>query len=498
MGETSRFGFTTIESTSQKLSDNSYKYPHGDRNLLDLLVQRAVELHRHTGEAASTLNPTAAPDLVASTSGGSIPGATRVYYRYTLLDAEGFESAASPESYVDTAAVVATPNAATLEVATTGGTLPAGMYQYQLSAYTTGINEETLPSTPISILVPVGTTTNEITLTLPSVPAGASGFNIYRKKPGGGMVFLAQVASGPATYIDNGSVTEDVNRLIPRANTTAGTNSVTVTLPSPAPDGFTWKLYRTYNSGNYDRSLLIHEVTPGEDQHIDIGLIPDLGKFPSVSQFVGQPPKIDLLYHTSGREYLFGRGLLADMPDIDEAIDGAYYLAVDDQGGTLYQADFNLATPQWIQAAAGVAHTHTTRILVGPFVLNDVDPAQVNVALDLLGSVVDAATPTEAFRTGVPMVRAGSVTGIVVRSSQARAGGSLTCEATVAGAGTGLTAVLDGSNTTFKATTQAAAVDAFVAGDLIGVRFTATTDWAPGTADVTVMVEVTVVSDIAS
>lgn len=99
------------------------------------------------------------------------------------------------------------------------------------------------------------------------------------------------------------------------------------------------------------------------------------------------------------------------------------------------------------------------------------------MALFLVGS---------ATRTSRVQVRAGSVLGVVVRSTEARTVGTLTAEATINGAATGLTAVLDGTNTTVKATTQAKDADAFAAGDQIGVTITTSADWAPATADVTV------------
>ena len=64
----------------------------------------------------------------------------------------------------------------------------------------------------------------------------------------------------------------------------------------------------------------------------------------------------------------------------------------------------------------------------------------------------------------------------------------MTVDATIDGTATGLQAVLDGTNTTFKATTQAKDADAFTAGQLIGVKITTSADWAPTTADIIVMV----------
>jgi len=115
---------------------------------------------------------------------------------------------------------------------------------------------------------------------------------------------------------------------------------------------------------------------------------------------------------------------------------------------------------------------------LGPWTQDNVPAAQAAVALQLYGGT----------RTSRLVVRPGSILGIVVRSSEARTAGTLTVEATKNDVGTGLTATLDATNVTVKATVQAKDADAFAAGDEIGVTITTSADWAPTTADVTVEV----------
>lgn len=121
------------------------------------------------------------------------------------------------------------------------------------------------------------------------------------------------------------------------------------------------------------------------------------------------------------------------------------------------------------------------RRLIGYWYQDNVAANQTNVALNLNGN---------ASRSELVTIRSGSVTGIVVRSNEARATGTLTVEVTINGVGTGLTAVLDATNTTAKATTQDPNLDTYNAGDRIGVRITTDNLWTPTTADITVMVEV--------
>lgn len=112
---------------------------------------------------------------------------------------------------------------------------------------------------------------------------------------------------------------------------------------------------------------------------------------------------------------------------------------------------------------------------------DNVAAGQSGVALNLGG---------DANRTELPVARAGSVVGIAVYSNEARTGGTLTVEVTIDGVGTGLTAVLDATNTQTHYNTQAAGLDTFTAGQRIGVKITTDAGWAPTTADITVEVEI--------
>jgi hypothetical protein len=133
------------------------------------------------------------------------------------------------------------------------------------------------------------------------LPSGATGFNIYRQKPGGsGYFWLTSTTS--STYNDTGSVTEDCNRVLPVRNSTNATNKVTVCLPGASPvvpADTTWKIYRTYNDGVWTNSVLkwVTEetfdgsgiITPCFD---DVGYATSLGNPPSAAQNVGSPAKV--------------------------------------------------------------------------------------------------------------------------------------------------------------------------------------------------------------
>jgi hypothetical protein len=295
-GSTSNYGLKKL-GAGEHLSDDGYKYTSADRDQIDTLLKLGAETHHHTGAAPSSYSATA-PTLTLSTTGGVLPAGTRIWYAYTYVDANGSETGLSTSDYVDTAAPVSNPAAPTLTSTATTGTLIPGNYYYVLSAYTGSSASETQATNPNYITVPAGTNTNKITLTLPTPPAGATGFNIYRQKPGSSGYFWLTTAVG-SSYVDNGSVTEDCNRVLPTRNSTNSTNKVTVELPGAVPADTTWKIYRTTNDGIWTNSVLkwvIEETFDGSGiitpEYIDVGTATSLGNPPTTSQLIGTPAKV--------------------------------------------------------------------------------------------------------------------------------------------------------------------------------------------------------------
>lgn len=101
---------------------------------------------------------------------------------------------------------------------------------------------------------------------------------------------------------------------------------------------------------------------------------------------------------------------------------------------------------------------------------------------------------TSGVPTGFPnkyiAKRAGSLRGVWVKTNAARAGGTLTVTVYKNGVATALTAVLDGTNTTFKFTESAKDAIAIAAGDELDVRITTDAGWLPTTADIGAGIEI--------
>ena len=135
------------------------------------------------------------------------------------------------------------------------------------------------------------------------------------------------------------------------------------------------------------------------------------------------------------------------------------------------------------------------------FTQDQVAASQSSAAMEILNMVFDAGTSDATFNypqnTEIVIPWAFDVIGISVRSTAARTGGTLTVDATINGTKTGLTAVLNATNTQSASNTQARDVDSGSAGDRVGVKLTTDASWAPTTADIVVVVWLLVyVSDI--
>lgn len=297
--KTDRFGLNTL-GPGDSMADDGFKFSDGDIQLIDRLLQLAVEGHHHTGEAAVDNTPASPPTLYLTTTGGGLPSSTRFFYRFTLVDAQGNETLPSPVVFQDTPIAVPDPAAPSLSYLSSGGLLDPGNYSYVLSAYTTATTLESRAANSAYITVAIPTSVGRVSIEMPPLPSGATGFNIYRKAPNGARYQYLDSTTG-TTYIDDGSVAPDCDRSLPAINTTNNTSIITITYPGSTPVvpvGFTWKIYRTTNPNNWANSLLHHVVeTTGATPVVniafsDVGGATSSGQPPTTTQLIGNPSKI--------------------------------------------------------------------------------------------------------------------------------------------------------------------------------------------------------------
>lgn len=285
---------------------NGQQYTGPDRDTIDRVLYLGAQAHHHDGSAATSQDPTSPPALVLDQSAGYLPAGARVTYLYTYVDPTGAETAPSPQAYLDLPIPTDAPVGPVLTANPGGGSLQPGGYFYELSAYSGSNTNETPVSPPSYVTL---TSTGSIDATLPALPSGADGFNVYRLAPAeASYVYLASVdmtaPNPPTDYTDDGTDVENPNRLAPTANTTQAQNNITVTLNDPPPTGWTWRLYRTLVSGQWTSSLLAQIAALDDNGALivvyqDLGLSTSIGNPPPASVTLGSPDKINL---TNGAE----------------------------------------------------------------------------------------------------------------------------------------------------------------------------------------------------
>ena len=157
MGSTSNYGLKKLEA-GDALSEDSYQFTDKDRDVIDRLLKLGAETHVHDGATNGTADPEIPPELTLDTTSGNIPAGLTVRYRFAWVDADGAESAASPEATVATPAAVVAPAAPTLSPSSTGGSLLPGNYFYVLTSYTGANTSESKAGVRNFITVPTGST----------------------------------------------------------------------------------------------------------------------------------------------------------------------------------------------------------------------------------------------------------------------------------------------------------------------------------------------------
>lgn len=293
---------------SDKVSDDDWKVLGRDRDTIDTAIWAALK-HNHIGGEQSGITPANGLHLTLDQTQGVLPAAAHIYYKYTLVDPRGVESLPCAEATILTPPPIGTPTAPTTATDPAGGFLLPGDYSYVLSAYKGAHTLETQAVNVARVLLPAGSTHYRIIFTLPPRPAGADGFNLYRRKPGEAAyhhlaVIDLNVATPPTTYIDNGTVVEDCDRTLSPVNKTNNQNAVLVTLPGATPTvpvGYTWKLYRTTIPAQYSNALVHHVVEETAEgsgiirpSWLDIGYKTTAGQPPTEALVIPNPDKIRL------------------------------------------------------------------------------------------------------------------------------------------------------------------------------------------------------------
>lgn len=283
--QTRRFGLAVLNADTDTVARDGYQFGVRDRRFIDQVLAYVLEAHVHDGRPRPSVELFPAPALTPIHGSGQIPAGTTVSYRYALVDNRGHELDASAIATYATPMPIPAPRQLSLSVDIATGSSPAGNYTYSISALAN--SGESLAGAPRSVTLP---TAGQIVVHVPPGPENdETAYNIYRRGPGEQDFGL--IAGQVTTDFADNATPADTQHRRPTANTTNQHNSVVVGLGTDLPDGYQWRLYRTYDPNRWDYSLLYWgSSTPitdqGEPTHPGVPL--------SSSTATGSPPKIPI------------------------------------------------------------------------------------------------------------------------------------------------------------------------------------------------------------
>lgn len=223
------------------LSEDNGAFTGRDRGTIDHLLEIGSKTHRHNGLSGLD-NPVVPASAVIVPSAGAIPSNLSISLGYTLEDSVAGETMLSPVSVVSTPPPVGLPQLPPVAVVSTAaGTLLVNTYYYAVT-FTDGEGGETSLGPAATAQRQPGFANSQAELsglTAGMEAAGAVGWRLYRAIGGNAYNLLASGGAGEDTFIDDGSHSLDCSTHPPAGeeNTTAGTSTLEVTLPSAFEPG---------------------------------------------------------------------------------------------------------------------------------------------------------------------------------------------------------------------------------------------------------------------
>jgi hypothetical protein len=232
----SLFAGLTILEPGESLSTNNGSFTARDRETIDRLLEVGAKTHRHNGNPG-LLNPGEAPEAVVLASAGTIGPGLSISVGYTWEDEQGGETMLSPVTVVSTPGAMPAPQFVPSGVADySGGSLMVNTYFYAIT-YTDGEGGETSIGPAVTVERQPGFASGQVNLSQLSFnmeAVGAVGWRLYRATGGGTYNLLATGDVSEDTFTDDGTHSLDCDTHPPavESNTTNGSNSLEVTLPS--------------------------------------------------------------------------------------------------------------------------------------------------------------------------------------------------------------------------------------------------------------------------
>lgn len=269
MALTTPLGLTKL-LPGESLASNQYGFTTGNIDKIDRYL-RLLMTHRHNNTFVASPVP-GPPDVAETTSEGRLRPGVTYYYRVAEVSEDmELESPAGPSSWVTISAGLTAPTLTNDDITSeaTGGTLPPGIYQYAFTVYADFHTYDTDSPGPISVdLSPMLGDEHSVTVSLPPLPSGASGWNVYRRAPGEGEFYLLEtLVGGPESFVDDGSMMPS-GRILPTRNESAWNRSVTVTKPDDIAGD--WVVYRSTRDDDWTASK-VASMLASDDSFLDDG-----------------------------------------------------------------------------------------------------------------------------------------------------------------------------------------------------------------------------------
>lgn len=286
--DTPNYGLSRI-ATGEQITRQGNAYTDRDRLTIDLLLE-ALRNHSHSGDGRLP-DPSGLPALTLLNGAGSLAADTTYYYRVSLIDKWGLETAASTETSVTTTSGLTVDDPPSLTLSA-GGSLAPSTYGYVFTWVSTA-GGESLPSPVSQVVITTAGSDRTVTVTIPTLPSDAAQANIYRTRIGLSNYYL--VGSTTSTsFVDSGLPDDCCGATPPSVNTAAVNNTIDIA-PADADQAtgaLFWRAYRTTVSGVYLTNSLVAQVPIGETIS-DAGgdLLPGMPK--SVSSTIGDSPALD-------------------------------------------------------------------------------------------------------------------------------------------------------------------------------------------------------------
>jgi hypothetical protein len=288
MEKTSFAGLTVLDP-SDSLSEDGFSFQALNPKIIDALLRLAVVTHRHDAHAALP-NPTDDPLLGVLNVGGHIAADTSITVGYTLIDADGGETAlnTTPQVITTQAGLADPGDAPALAADTAAGTLLAGSYTYAITV-TDGLGGETALGPTRTVVIPTGSATNEVVISgmVALVTAsGGTGWRLWRSVNGGTWALINDGVTDTVT--DDGSLCAD-SSVVPPDTTTGTTNATSrlqVTVPAPQDAAaVSFRIYATLDGTFASPALL------GEYPVADLATVKT---YDDLNFLTGSPPFVSL------------------------------------------------------------------------------------------------------------------------------------------------------------------------------------------------------------